>query len=765
MKKITTFIGLFLILFGMGLQAAPTDLPEVTTDVNNPKWYTIKSYRSHKYLGKLADKNEADQLSELTTGALWYVQSSEDGYQIVNGAEGGLKLSQTFTQIPNAHGGTLGLTAEGAVWYIQKNPHNNFGVVLSKTKEPSTNSCVDDASQTHLGWWKPNANDHQGTTWIFESLDVVYAEQVKIAEALLNNKVYWSKSETVKTALHNAIPQVKPEQNTMVLDAIKKLKKAVADYENAPCIFADGTKVFLQNKMHSSYIVTATSGEPAQPSVGVSNEGLVEKSLWELQSQNSNAGEYKLYNEPSKQYVETTGTFTANKVLPLGSNGSVFTITSKLSNGKEYLVIADKKLNDGKNSLHGTNWGGVVFWEAGADASHWSVLPETEIGEYFAKEYAETADSGYVGSYTSEQLNKLKNVKTLAECDNFWKTEKPVEFVDGGYYYLTNVFRKGTIQVADGANISQQAFDKSIADMIWKVELVDGQQNVLKLQNINAEKYVSKLTANSVAEVADASQAIEFHTLDQKNGTFSLKVGASGDYMVQFSNEKIGCWSNANSKGGDGCWYIIPASELEVNMTAVEGNTYSSLYLPLAVTLPTEVKAYTGILDEAKKVLTMHEMQGTELPKNTGVVLKADQNVNKITLKFLNKEVKAVEANNGLVGSNIPVQLNEQNVAQYWVLGNGNSGIGLYHLNLKEVVEGKNKVMRATIPANKAFVNIPTGGAVNGYRLDFGDITGVEGVVEEVPAAEKVIYDLSGRRVAKMTKGLYIVNGKKVLVK
>ena len=31
--------------------------------------------------------------------------------------------------------------------------------------------------------------------------------------------------------------------------------------------------------------------------------------------------------------------------------------------------------------------------------------------------------------------------------------------------------------------------------------------------------------------------------------------------------------------------------------------------------------------------------------------------------------------------------------------------------------------------------------------------------------AEIIIYDLSGRRVEKMTKGLYIVNGKKFLVK
>jgi hypothetical protein len=43
-----------------------------------------------------------------------------------------------------------------------------------------------------------------------------------------------------------------------------------------------------------------------------------------------------------------------------------------------------------------------------------------------------------------------------------------------------------------------------------------------------------------------------------------------------------------------------------------------------------------------------------------------------------------------------------------------------------------------------------------------GDPTAIKSVESET---ESVIYDLSGRRVQKMTKGLYIVNGKKVLVK
>jgi hypothetical protein len=44
-----------------------------------------------------------------------------------------------------------------------------------------------------------------------------------------------------------------------------------------------------------------------------------------------------------------------------------------------------------------------------------------------------------------------------------------------------------------------------------------------------------------------------------------------------------------------------------------------------------------------------------------------------------------------------------------------------------------------------------------------GDDTGIS--APAMQNVETIIYDLQGRRVQKMTKGLYIVNGKKVLVK
>ena len=51
----------------------------------------------------------------------------------------------------------------------------------------------------------------------------------------------------------------------------------------------------------------------------------------------------------------------------------------------------------------------------------------------------------------------------------------------------------------------------------------------------------------------------------------------------------------------------------------------------------------------------------------------------------------------------------------------------------------------------------------NSYYFDFGGTTAIEPVINEVE--DNIYYDLSGRRVENPTRGIYIVNGKKVLVK
>ena len=45
------------------------------------------------------------------------------------------------------------------------------------------------------------------------------------------------------------------------------------------------------------------------------------------------------------------------------------------------------------------------------------------------------------------------------------------------------------------------------------------------------------------------------------------------------------------------------------------------------------------------------------------------------------------------------------------------------------------------------------------------DFTGIDEIAEQRAESKNVYYDLSGRAVENPTSGIYIINGKKVLVK
>lgn len=67
---------------------------------------------------------------------------------------------------------------------------------------------------------------------------------------------------------------------------------------------------------------------------------------------------------------------------------------------------------------------------------------------------------------------------------------------------------------------------------------------------------------------------------------------------------------------------------------------------------------------------------------------------------------------------------------------------------------------------NKAYLAVPdTDAAAMGFTFDGGEATAIEAIAKELGSAGKTVYNLHGQRVNAPTKGLYIVNGKKVVIK
>ena len=81
------------------------------------------------------------------------------------------------------------------------------------------------------------------------------------------------------------------------------------------------------------------------------------------------------------------------------------------------------------------------------------------------------------------------------------------------------------------------------------------------------------------------------------------------------------------------------------------------------------------------------------------------------------------------------------------------------------------KATGAKLKAGKAYLttayDVTTAGSgAPGLEIVFGDATGIGAtLVNSEQRIMNSVYDLQGRKVANPTKGLYIVNGKKVIVK
>ena len=138
-------------------------LPLLTTDVNNPKYYSIGSYNRGGYL----TSNGAGQGMthvDFAAGSSWY-------FTPINGNNSGTVIGGV---IAHCSDGTQmkqnwQTAATGQTVYILPNGVNTNGLSISKTLPISGYSCCDASNaNTGVGDWSPSSNDWQGTTWVIE---------------------------------------------------------------------------------------------------------------------------------------------------------------------------------------------------------------------------------------------------------------------------------------------------------------------------------------------------------------------------------------------------------------------------------------------------------------------------------------------------------------------------------------------------------------------------------------------------------------------
>ena len=191
--------------------------------------------------------------------------------------------------------------------------------------------------------------------------------------------------------------------------------------------------------------------------------------------------------------------------------------------------------------------------------------------------------------------------------------------------------------------------------------------------------------------------------------------------------------------------------ELYHTLTVTDAG-WATLYLGASARIPSAVEAYT-VTGVNNGWVSLTQVTGV-IPANTGIIVKAAAGDYKF---FMGETATADVTGNLLRGSAYNKNIDEE----AYVLGNVDGVVGLYkaEMNQSEGTAWLNNANKAYLPASA----VPNKTA-EFYGFDWDGTTGVENV--EVENVVKTIYDLTGRRVEAITApGIYIVNGKKTLVK
>lgn len=200
-----------------------------------------------------------------------------------------------------------------------------------------------------------------------------------------------------------------------------------------------------------------------------------------------------------------------------------------------------------------------------------------------------------------------------------------------------------------------------------------------------------------------------------------------------------------------------------INVKATEG--YATYYNDkLGVTIPEGIDAKCGVITDVNNgalTIDYRYAAGAEIPAGNAVLVKAGKAM-QIPL-IVSKHTSNVIAENMLKGQATTGDFIADPDYKYYKLAYNNfntkEGLGFYF--------GAENGGAFTVPAGMAYLAVPRSMAVKCFLLD-GSATGIEGIeAGQTAEAVKTVYTLDGRKVEaqKLPKGIYIVNGKKVIVK
>ena len=311
-----------------------------------------------------------------------------------------------------------------------------------------------------------------------------------------------------------------------------------------------------------------------------------------------------------------------------------------------------------------------------------------------------------------------------------------------------NLFDNESFTDGDGKNDYKYA----------NIQKNDNNAGIQQTVNLDEGKYLLTVTAR-----AQNTQDAAFWVFGDDNRSQITRIGNSGgtfgrgwnDFSVEFyvlgkKDVNIG----VQSGNGKNMWWSATRFRLMRIGDAVESVTVTPAgYATYVSTLPldytsTEIKAYTAKANDGKIVLT----QINKVPANTPVVLYKEGGATENIPVAASTDTPA--ASDLVAGTGAAVATAEGDYTNY-ILNVGTKGIGFYRANSQ------------TVAANRAYMHVSNSetGSMSRMAIVFDNQTTGIANLKAAADGDDAIYNLNGQRIEKATKGVYIIDGKKIIMK
>ena len=462
-----------------------------------------------------------------------------------------------------------------------------------------------------------------------------------------------------------------------------------------------------------------------------------------------------------------------NVQYDIKENATAFSIEKNTSYRGDYII----KHETGHLSVYGAGDGYLTFYSGNY---HWgstakiveapdfaALIAEvnttldilgTSLGQYTATEanktIAEEAKAAMENSSSSVKLNTLNSYKNLLEGATL-NMPQAGQYFRVAYDYGGNVgklYMQSTASSVKGLEFTAKTGNASV----W-VYYDGGLYSYVEGKNLREhDNYRGLSETKTTAEFSASARAMK--------GKYNIKVGS-----FVHANNSNGNYYTDHCSGNNCAQHDLILESVDMRpstiVSVIGEYEIGTFYANEAMIIPEGIKAYVATAEpqmdgedaqgNATGTITMTKIEDGIIPAKTGVLIRGEQNEYEFAPSAEAGTPVAVNLLRGYAGSfeYDNVSLPTDGSVNYVLTAPEGKEVGFYR-----------KDAGFKVYYNKAYLQVPNAQNARSLVIRFGDeeTTDIENS-EITNQNTEIVFDLQGRRVLTPTKGIYIVNGKKMV--